>query len=205
MDPTSLEPLREVATIAAGNAATALSKLNGHEITVALPSVKLVKIEKILTEVGDVAAVSSVTLVRITGDIQGLLLFTFDPHDAQAMTTGIIGQQTGGAFDDKDQAVLREMVNIVSGAALSAIATFLSMDISQSVPAHATDMLGATLDPFIAEFGSAFETAFILQELFTIPVNGTSLKCIAIIDPPSTTKILQKMTEKLSPAHATDN
>lgn len=205
MDTTSLESLQEVTTIAAGNAATALSKLSGHDVTVTVPSVKLVPIEKVLTEIGDVSHVSSATLVKIKGDIQGILLFAFDPHEAEAVAAGISNKQVDGAFDDEDQAVLREMVNIISGAALSAMATFLSMDILQSVPASATDMLGAVLDPFMAELGSEFETVLVLQELFAIPINGTSLKCIGIIDPSSTAKMLQKMAEKLDPTHATNN
>lgn len=205
MDQKTLEPLREVTTIAAGNAATALSKLIGHDVTVAVPSVKLVAVERVLQEVGHIANLSTATLVKVKGDIQGLLLITLDPKDAKTVTTDVATKLTGQLYDGEDQSVLHEIVNIVSGAALSAMAGFLKINILQSVPASTTDMLGAILDPFIAEFGREFETALILQELFTLSANGTSIKCIVIIDPPSTAKMLQKMNEKIDPKHAADD
>jgi chemotaxis protein CheC len=192
-----LEPLQEVATIAAGNAATALSKLIGQDVTVTVPSVKLAAVEKILSEAGETANVSAVALVKITGDAHGLMLFTLNPNDAQDVATGTIHQQTTSAFADQDQAVLKEMINIVSGAALNAIAKFLELSLLPTVPASTTDMLGAVLDPFIAEFGASFESVLLLQEVFTLPSQGVSLKFLVIIDPPSTDTMLQKISEKV--------
>jgi chemotaxis protein CheC len=192
-----LEPLQEVATIAAGNAATALAKLIGQDVTVTVPSVRLAAVEKILSEAGETANVSAVALVKITGDAHGLMLFTLNPNDAQDVTAGTIHQQTTSAFADQDQAVLKEMINIVSGAALNAIAKFLGLSLIPTVPASTTDMLSAVLDPFIAEFGASFEGVLLLQEVFTLPSQGVSLKFLVIIDPPSTDKMLQKINEKV--------
>ena len=194
---SKLEPLQEVATIAAGNAATALSKLIGQDVVVTVPTVRLAAVEKILSEAGETASVSAVALVKITGDAHGLMLFTLNPSDAQDVATGTIHQQTTSAFADQDQAVLKEMINIVSGAALNAIAKFLGLSLLPTVPASTTDMLGAVLDPFIAEFGASFEAVLLLQEVFTLPSNGMSLKFLAIIDPPSTDTMLQKINEKV--------
>jgi len=203
-DTTNLEPLQEVTTIAAGNAATALAKLIGQEVRVALPSVKLVAVEKILTEIGDVAHVSAAALVKIEGDMRGLLLFTLDPGDAQQVTEDVVNKQANGIFVDPDQTVLRETANIVGGAALSAIATFSGLKLMQSVPASTTDMVGAILDSFIAEFGTKFDKALVLQEVFTLTTSGTSLKMLSIIDPPSTMALLAKLTNLTQPGHATD-
>ncbi|HSW66762.1 MAG TPA: chemotaxis protein CheC [Bacillota bacterium] len=203
--PNDIEPLREVTTIAAGNAATALSKLIGQDVDVVVPSVKLVAIEKVTQEVGDTAHVSSAALVKIQGDIQGVLLFTLDPLDAEAVATGTIRTQIRGDYVDQDQSVLKEMVNIVAGAALSAISKFLDLKLRPSVPDSTTDMLGAVLDPFMAEFGTQYEQVLILQEVFTLPHEAQSLKMLAVIDPPSTTKLLEQLTLKLDAGHAANN
>jgi hypothetical protein len=58
-------------------------------------------------------------------------------------------------------------------------------------------MLGAVLDPFVAELGDTFDKVIIEQETFVIPAKGASLKFLAIIDPPSTATILQKIAEKM--------
>ena len=204
-DPKHIEPLKEVTTIAAGNAATALSKLIGQDITVVVPSVKLVNVEKVSQEVG-VAHVSAAALVKIQGDVQGILLFTLDPLDADGVSDSVISHQVPhGNYVDQDQSVLKEMVNIVAGAALNAMAKFLDLKLRPSVPDSTTDMLGAMLDPFMAEFGTQFEQVLILQEVFTLPKDAQSLKMLAVIDPPSTAKLLEQLTIKLHTGHATDN
>ena len=206
MDQTMLlEPLQEVASISVGNAATALAKLIGKQVTVSSPSVTLVAVEQVSGTLGPAGQVSSAGLVKIQGDAQGLLVFSLDPTDAEAIAKGVIQQQTDAAFTDTDQAVFREMINIVGGTALTSLATFLDMELLQSIPASTTDMLGAVLDPFIAELGTEFEKVLLLQEVFTIPAQGLSLKLVFVIDPPSTTKMLQKITEKLNAPHGPNN
>jgi chemotaxis protein CheC len=203
--PQNIEPLKEVTTIAAGNAATALSKLIGQDVSVMVPSVKLVAIEKIIQEVGDTAHVSAAALVKVDGDVKGILFFTLDPLDAKDVAAGVIDRQVHGNYIDRDQSVLKEMVNIVAGAALNAIAKFLNLNLRPSVPDSATDMLGAVLDPLIAEFGVQFDQVLILQEVFTLPEEAQSLKMLAIIDPPSTAKLLEQLTVKVKFRNVADN
>jgi chemotaxis protein CheC len=204
-DPEELAPLQEVATIAAGNAATALSKLIGQEIPVSLPSVRILPVEKVHEQLGPTNQLSTVALVRLKGDLTGLLIFSFAPDDARTAADRTNHEQTKGIFNDEKQAVLREMTNIVAGAVLNAIGTFLNLELMQSVPDSATDMLGAVLDPFTAELGAAYDKVLVVEDVFTIPDQGGSLKLIAIIDPPSTIVILEKLSNKLHDSHGTEN
>jgi chemotaxis protein CheC len=206
MDNTEiLAPLREVANIAAGNAATALSKLMKQQVIIAVPVVKLIAIEQVSAVLGPPSEVASAGLVKIEGDAKGLLLFAFNPDDADAMAQHIVTQHVSTPYRDVDQSVLREVVNIIAGAALSSLGTFLELQLWQSVPGSATDMLGAVLDPFVAELGTEFEKVLVLEEVFTIPVQGASIKMLMIVDPPSTTDILQKISEKISRPDAASN
>jgi chemotaxis protein CheC len=206
MDNTEiLAPLREVANIAAGNAATALSKLMKQQVIIAVPVVKLIAIEQVSAVLGPPSEVASAGLVKIEGDAKGLLLFAFSPDDADAMAQHIVTQHVSTPYRDVDQSVLREVVNIIAGAALSSLGTFLELQLWQSVPGSATDMLGAVLDPFVAELGTEFEKVLVLEEVFTIPVQGASIKMLMIVDPPSTTDILQKISEKISRPDAASN
>ena len=204
-NPEALAPLQEVATIAAGNAATALSKLIGQEVPVSLPSVRLLQVEKVHEEVGPTNQLSTVALVRIKGDVTGLMLFSFAPDDARAAADRTNQEQTGGTFSDEKQTVLREMTNIVGGAVLNAIGTFLNLELMQSIPDTATDMLGALLDPFTAELGASYDKVLVLQDVFTIPDQGGSLKLVAIIDPPSTILFLEKLSKKINASHGPED
>jgi chemotaxis protein CheC len=204
-DPQKLAPLQEVTTIAVGNAATALAKLTDQEVTVSVPSVKLLSVEKVPAEVGPTTQPSTVALVRIEGDAKGILMFSFDPKDARTTAEQTNRQLTGGEFVDDHHAVLREMTNIVAGTMLSAIGKFLNLELTQSVPDSATDMLGAVIDPLTAELGADYDEVLVLQEVFTMPAQGSSLKLLGVIDPPSTIFLLEQLANKVSPTHGTNN
>ncbi|HSX33781.1 MAG TPA: chemotaxis protein CheC [Candidatus Saccharimonadales bacterium] len=196
-----LEPVKEVASIAAGNAATALSKLVGQQVVVAVPSVTLLPVEQISQDLGPSAQLSSAGIVKIDGDVQGLILLSFTPSDAKVVAADIATKQTGSTYQDADQSVLREMVNIVSGAALTALENFIGLHFTQSVPVSTTDMLGALLDPLLAEQGATYDHLLVIQEVCTVAVKGVSLKLLIVLDPPSTTKVTQKLAEKLNGPH----
>jgi chemotaxis protein CheC len=205
MDPNAIEPLEEVCSIATGNAANALSKLIGQTVTFAVPSVKTMSVEEVSKTLGSSAELLSASMVKITGDANGLILFSLDPSGAQALSADIINRQTGGEYKDIDQSVLKEMVNIVGGAALSSLSQFLDIKLLQSVPDSTTDMIGAVIDPFMAEIGASYNKVLVLQEVCTIPAKGVSLKFLMLIDPPSTAVMLQKVAEKLSTPHAAND
>jgi chemotaxis protein CheC len=200
-----LAPLKEVATVAAGNAATALSTLMKQPVTVSVPTAHLLDVEQAIKALGPTQQVATAGLVKIEGDAQGLLIFTLHPDDANDIAQHLVQQHTDSSYNDVDQSVLREVVNITGGAALSALGTFLGMHLWQSVPGSTTDMIGAVLDPFIAELGASYDKVLVLQEVFTMPVQGASVKMLTIIDPPSTTLMLQKISEKLRTAHGPNN
>lgn len=200
-DTAVLEPLTEIATIAAGHGATALSKLMSQQVTMTVPSVQLVAVEALSSMVGPASQVATAGLVKLEGDLHGLMLFSLSPTDADAVSKGVIDQQTTNGFNDVDQSVLREMVNIAGGAAVSSLATFLKVDLKQSIPASATDMIGAVIDPFMAELGGAYDKVLLLHEEFNIETKGINLKMIIVVDPPSTTTLLQKISTAVSGGH----
>lgn len=195
----TLGPLKEVALIAADHTAEAITKMTGQGVTVAAPIVRLMAIEEVFSELDDISSISSIVVIKIQGDIQGLLVFWLNPDEAQLVIEDAIKQMMARIDPGQDQAVLSEMANIVAGAVLSSIATFLDLRLAQSTPASTTDMLGAALDPFLAEFGTKFDKILILQETFAIPARSVSLRLLALIDPPSTDQMLKKINSKASP------
>lgn len=194
----TLAPLKEVALIAADHAAEAITKMTGQGVTIAAPIVRLVAIEEVFSELDDISSISSIVVIKIQGDVQGLLVFWLNPDDAQVVIEDAIKQMAARIDPGQDQAVLSEMANIVAGAVLGSIATFLNLRLEQSAPASTTDMLGAALDPFLAEFGTKFDKVLIQQEIFAIPTRAASLRLLALIDPPSTDRMLKKINSKAS-------
>jgi chemotaxis protein CheY-P-specific phosphatase CheC len=204
--PNLLTLLEDVAATAAKATAGSLVKLIGKEVTVTVPTVKLVAVEKVLTEIGDETHVSSVAVVKIQGEVQGLLILSLDPDEAEGIINEAIEHQLGGVYIDQDKAVLSEVANIIAGTLLSSISRSLDLRLKQqALPVYTTDMLGAVLDPFIAEFGTKFNNVLLQQEVFMIPSLPTRLKLVAIIDPVSTNLMLQKITEKIEANHGAND
>jgi chemotaxis protein CheC len=129
--------------------------------------------------------------------MNGLLVFSLDPDQAKVVVKDTAQQQAVSVDASQDQAVLCEMANIIAGTVLTAIGTFLDLRLMQSVPVGTTDMMGAALDPFVAEFGAKFDKVLVQQEVFAISSQSASLNLLAIIDPPSTNLMLQKVNKKV--------
>jgi len=194
MDATdALGPLKKVTAVTTDCAAEAIAKLTGQQVTTTVSTVRLVAIEEVLAEIGDITSVTSVVVVKIGGDMHGLLFLALNPGDARSITKDTIKQTLTQTYIDQDLNVLCEMTNIIAGAMLNSLSQLLDLRLEQSPPAGTTDILGAALDPFLAEFGTKFDKVLVQKEVFSIPAQGSSLKLLAIIDPPSTDRILQKI------------
>ena len=150
-NPIQMDALREVGNIGAGNSATALSQLLNRKIDMTVPSINIVPFRDIFSRIGGEELVSGV-VVRVLGDTPGNILFVFDKETA----LGVIESLTGECSDqisEMGNSVLCEIGNIISGSYLNAISKLTNLVIMPSVPAVATDMLGAILSTTFIESG----------------------------------------------------
>ena len=150
-NPLQIDALREVGNIGAGNSATALSQLLNKKIDMSVPSINVVPFRDIFSRIGGEDLVAGV-IVRVLGDTPGNILFVFNKETA----LGIIESLTGECSDqisEMGNSVLCEIGNIISGSYLNAISKLTNLTIVQSVPAVATDMLGAILSTTFIESG----------------------------------------------------
>jgi chemotaxis protein CheC len=152
-----LDVLREIANIGAGHAATALSKLTSQRIMVAVPEVTIVPLESIADMLGDPGEVVSAVIVRVQGDVTGRTVQVF-PGATASRLTGILLRTKEPAFPEAfgalERSALKEIGNIIVGAYLNALSSFMNMSLSMSVPAFAIDMAGAVVTTSYLNFGS---------------------------------------------------
>jgi len=160
--------LREVATIGAGHAATALSQLTSQRIMISVPHVRRVPysdVPGLVRAFGDHVAVVS---MRMLGDLTGRALLTFGEFDAARLCDLILHRPPGPAraLGELEQSGLKEIGNIVCSAYLTALSNFMSMMLLPSVPALTigpTDQaIAATVDPQEADSDMVFcvDTSF---------------------------------------------
>jgi chemotaxis protein CheC len=150
LDNLRHDGLREVATIGAGHAATALSQLTHRRIMISVPEVRRVAyadVPKMLEGFGDFVAV---VMMRMLGDLTGRSLLVFSEQDAVRLCDVILRREPGPmrALGEMEQSGIKEVGNIVASAYLTALSNFMGMMLLPSVPT-------LTMGPVASAVGSS--------------------------------------------------
>lgn len=182
LDTLRRDGLREVATIGAGHAATALSQLTDRRIMISVPQVRRVQygeVPAMLRNFGDHAAVVS---MRMLGDLTGRALLVFGEQDAARLCDLILRRPPGPprALGELEQSGLKEVGNIVCSAYLTALSNFMGMMLLPSVPSLTMGpteaAVASTVDPNeeVSDLLFCVDTAF-RAEGNELPLTGAFL------------------------------
>jgi chemotaxis protein CheC len=153
LDTLRRDGLREVATIGAGHAATALSQLTNRKIMISVPHVHRVPFGEVPEMVSGFGDHVAVVAMRILGDLTGRALLTFGEYDATRLCDLILRRPPGPprALGELEQSGLKEVGNIVCSAYLTALSNFMGMMLLPSVPAltigPTLQAIASTVDP----------------------------------------------------------
>lgn len=128
--------LREVATIGAGHAATALSQLTDRRIMISVPQVRRVEYAEVPSMLSGFGSHVAVVVMRMLGDLTGRSMLVFAEHDAVRLCDLILRREPGPAraMGEMEQSGLKEVGNIVCSAYLTALSNFMGMMLLPSVP-----------------------------------------------------------------------
>ena len=74
MNSLEIDTLREIGSIGTGNAATALSQMLGKEVRITLPEVRIMGYNEAIEWIGGPEAVTAGVLVKMSGDMGGIML-----------------------------------------------------------------------------------------------------------------------------------
>ncbi len=155
MNLQELDVMREIGSIGTSHAATSLSKMLQKEIRISIPQVNILGYEEAVGRIGDMEQIVAATLVKMSGDVDGLMLFLFNLDFANTVLEKMIGESYEGfeAMDELARSALTEIGNIIICSYINAFSQLVNVDIELSVPSAAMNMLGAILTVPIAEYG----------------------------------------------------
>ncbi|HLD45395.1 MAG TPA: chemotaxis protein CheC, partial [bacterium] len=77
-----IDALKEVSSIGAGNAATALSQMIKKRIVINVPQVQFSTIDEATRVFGPAETIVSAVCLRVLGDVTGIILITFGKAEA---------------------------------------------------------------------------------------------------------------------------
>ena len=193
------DALREITSIGAGNATTALSKLMKRRIDVTIPQLNLVSIQTVPEIMGGPEKLATAIHLKITGDTTGSLVLLFDKASALLVTDILTGKEIGTTktLTAQDNEVLINMGNILADSCLKALSEFLDLKLMPSEPGVATDMIKSIMDTVLVEFAKKSDYALLLEVEFITPPTRVKGHFFLIFDLATINQIVNAINKKL--------
>lgn len=190
-----LDALKEIGTIGAGNAATGLSKMLNKRINITVPSAQILPLEKVPQALGGMEKLISAIYIMLTGELSGSILLIYSMEEALRLTDMLMGKPIGATklLDEFGQSALKELTNITAGCYLQALSKVVNMKMMHSIPAFASDMLGAIIDGILVKLGLEVEHAVIIETEFVVEGGTVKGYLLFLPDPAGLEAILKKI------------
>ena len=173
-----LDALKEVENIGAGHAATALSQMTNRRIMISVPKISVTRLEDVAELLGDPQQVVAAILLHMLGDLTGRTLLVFPEASAKQICDLLLGRAKGKtqSFGELEQSSLKEAGNILCGAYMNALSSFMGMMLLPSVPSLVIDSSAAVLTSTYLNFGSDRDYVFCVETEFTFMAEDEQLK-----------------------------
>lgn len=178
-----MDALAEIGTIGSGNAVTSLSNLLGKEISIAVPKVRIMNFNDAVEFIGGPENIVVGLLVRLGGDVRGMMMFILQAGFAKNIIRSLFGKQLDDIYnaDEMDFSAISEIGNILSASYVNALSTLTGLCIDISVPSICIDMAGAILSVPAIEFARIGNKVMFIDDTFSI--DGGTLKSNMILVP----------------------
>jgi chemotaxis protein CheC len=193
------DALREITSMGAGNATTALSKLMKRRIDVTIPQLNLVSIQTVPEIMGGPERMATAIHSLISGDTEGSLVVLFDKASSLLITDILQGREIGTTktLTAEDNKILQNMGNILSKSCLDALSEFLDLKLMPSEPGVATDMIKSLMDTVLIQFAKKSDYALLLEVEFDAPPTRVKGHFFLIFDLTTIETIVNAISKKL--------
>lgn len=195
MNLLELDVMKEISSIGTSHAATALSKLLQKEIRITIPEVNILGYEDTINKIGYIEELVTATLVRMSNEVNGLMLFIFKLDLANAVLEKLIGRRYEDfqELDELAYSALEEIGNIIICSYVNAFTQLVKVEIDLSVPSSTVNMLGGILTVPIAEYGYVTDKLMYINAEFIMDGVKLSDGLLMLPDIESLNSILEKL------------
>jgi chemotaxis protein CheC len=171
-----LDALRELANIASGNAATALSQMLGREVGLTVPRVLALPLPDAVEACGSPEDATVSVVIPLDGDVTGVVLLLIDPDGAEALCK-LLGVD---AWDEIGESALREIGNILGTSCLNALASMTGLHLEPRPPHLTTDMLGAIVSSLALSQTASTELVLVLDSELAVADEPCSISFVLL-------------------------
>ncbi|MDF2887798.1 MAG: CheC, inhibitor of methylation [Lacrimispora sp.] len=170
MNGLGLDLIREIGSIGTGNSATALSSMLNKTVRMTLPNVQILGYNEAIKSLGDPEEIVAAVLVKMTGEINGLMLFILKMDFINEVLSSVMQQEIEDYYQLNvlETSALEEIGNIIISSYVNAMSTLSEVTINLSVPDIAVNMLGGILSVPMVEFGYQTDKMMMISGQFII-------------------------------------
>ncbi len=195
MNLQDLDVMKEISSIGTSHAATALSKLLQKEVRITIPEINILNYDETVERIGHYEELVAATLVRMSNEVEGLMLFIFKMDLANAVLGKLMNRnyQSFEELDEMDFSALEEIGNIIICSYVNAFTQLVGVEIDLSVPSSTINMLGGILTVPIAEYGYETDKLMYINAEFIMDGEKLSDGLLMLPDIKSLNSILEKL------------
>lgn len=190
-----IDVLKEIGNIGAGNAATSLAQMLNREVDMKTPEVRILEISEAYRAMGGPEIPVVAILAKLYGDIDGIMMFVIHQDFTRSLLEALLGK--GGAkceeLDEMERSALSEIGNIMIGSYAASISALSGLTIKISVPAVASDMVGAVLTVPATEMGTVSDKIIFIEDDFLSDNQSISADMMLVPDIRSLNKLMNSL------------
>lgn len=195
LSPIQLDAIREMGSIGAGHAATALAQITGRPVDIEVPEIELVAVSDVPHSVGGPETLVGAVFSRLLGDVEGSVLFLAAREALLGLVDMLHNRPVGTtkSLGAAEESVITQTGFVLVTAYLTAIGRLADLTILPSRPAFAFDMSGAVLDSVAADVGMKTDTAILVKTAFSTEEERVEAVVLYMPDPDSLEVMLGKL------------
>lgn len=148
-----------------------------------------------MNRIGDIEELVAATLVQMSNEVNGLMLFIFKLDLANVVLEKLIGTryESFEQLDELAYSALEEIGNIIICSYVNAFTQLVGVEIDLSVPSSTLNMLGGILTVPIAEYGYETDKLMYINAEFIIDGKKLSDGLLMLPDIASLNGILERL------------
>jgi chemotaxis protein CheC len=166
-----LDALAELANIASGTAATALSQMLGQQVELRVPRALALPLADAVDAAGAPEDIVTGIVLGLEGDIEALVLLLFPIEDGGTLCR-LLGVEPQTEVGDS---ALCEIGNILGTSYLNALSMMTGLTLLPTPPTLATDLLGAIVASVLAQAAGENDVALVLDSELDLAEQPCSL------------------------------
>lgn len=195
MSDKELDIIREVASIGTGYAATSLAGLIGEQVRMTIPEINLLEFDKTVERLGDPEEGIAAVLMRISGELEGMMLFLLRLDFINAVIGKMLGHTIQGyeELSGLEISAVTEIGNIIISSYTNALSTLSGIKIDLSVPCVSVNMLGGILSVPMSQLGYVTDKLMIIDGQLKINEQKLNSTLLMLPDADSLDRLMKKL------------